>query len=37
MSNFEDLGLEVRELLTVASVPESDVPDKAGGELGLSE
>ena len=37
VSHFEDLGLDNGELLRVACVPESVVPRKACGELGLSE
>ena len=37
MSNFEDSGLDDVDLLRVACAPESTMPGKACGELGLSE
>jgi len=37
MSDFEDLGFDDSELLTVACVPESTVHSKACRELGLCE
>ena len=37
MSDFKDLGRDDGGLLRVVCTPESVVPNKACGELGLSE